>query len=39
MNERLFDTIKFQKDLLEKLMANIKADILDLENIDEIDSI
>lgn len=39
MNERLNDTLIFQKDLLEKLMINIKADIHDLENIDAIDSI
>lgn len=39
MNERIDDSLKFQKDLLEKLMINIKADIHDLENIDEINSI
>ncbi len=39
MNERLNDTLIFQKDLLEKLMINIKADIHDLANIDAIDSI
>ncbi len=39
MNDRLNDTLIFQKDLLEKLMINIKADIHDLENIDAIDSI
>lgn len=39
MNERIDDSLKFQKDLLEKLMINIKADIQDLENIDEINSI
>lgn len=39
LNERLQDTLTFQKDLLEKLMTNIKADIHDLENIDKIDNI